>query len=371
MKEILLKNVYKSYKDTPVIENLNLEIKEGERLVLLGPSGCGKSTILRMIAGLETISSGELYLNGKNATNMQSGHRNIAMVFQNYALYPNMTVSENITFGLKASKIDKEEVNRRLEKVLDMLDLKKYKDRLPKELSGGQRQRVALARSVVKRSNYFLLDEPLSNLDVTLRHNARKQLIKIHEMYKHTFVYVTHDQVEAMTIGHRIALLNEGKIQMIDTPEKVYNYPSNIFTASFIGNPKMNLKKIKLEKNRVIIKKQSILINDVWEEVLKKNNNSNLIVGTRPEHLKISKEKVDNSIFGVIKFIENLGPNYAIVVDVDGDEWIVLDDYKNWEIGNKVSISFNDYKLHFFNENTENNIGYPKEVENYDNLYKH
>lgn len=221
MKEIHFENVRKNYGKTEVVKGLNFTIEKGERLILLGPSGCGKSTTLRMIAGLEDISSGELIMDGKIVNHIPSGKRNVAMVFQNYALYPHMTVKQNITYALRMKKVPKKEIESRLEDVLMMLQLKGLEDRFPKDLSGGQRQRVALARAIVKQADYFLLDEPLSNLDAQLRVSARKELVKIHEKYKQTIVYVTHDQIEAMTVGNRIALLNEGVLQMLDTPENV------------------------------------------------------------------------------------------------------------------------------------------------------
>lgn len=247
MNSISFKNVNKSFGKVDVIKDLNLDIKEGERLILLGPSCCGKSTILRMISGLETLTSGELYLNGELANDVESGERSIAMVFQNYALYPHMTVKDNVEYGLKMNKVPQKERNQKVSEVLEILGLEDLENRTPKELSGGQRQRVALSRAIVKDSNFFLLDEPLSNLDAQLRGHARKELVRLHEIYKQTFVYVTHDQVEAMTIGHRIALLNEGKIQMIDTPKHVYHRPSNIFVAKFIGSPSMNIVLTKYE----------------------------------------------------------------------------------------------------------------------------
>ena len=241
MKNIVFDHVVKAYDKNVIVKDLNMEIREGERLILLGPSGCGKSTTLRMIAGLEKLSGGNLYMDGRLVNDVPCGERNVSMVFQNYALFPHMTVQSNIVYGLKAHKMDPAEIKTRLSEVLDMLDLKGLEERRPKDLSGGQRQRVALARAVVKRSDYFLLDEPLSNLDAQLRLRARKELVKIHEMYHQTLIYVTHDQIEAMTVGQRIALMHEGKMQMLDTPANVYNRPANVFTAKFIGSPSMNI----------------------------------------------------------------------------------------------------------------------------------
>ena len=227
MYSIEFKNVCKSFGKTDVIKNLSLSVEKGERLILLGASGCGKSTILRMISGLETITSGELYLNGKLANNMDPGDRNIGMVFQNYALFPHMTVEKNISYGLRVNHVAESEIKKRVGEAVRILNLEGLEKRLPRELSGGQRQRVALARAIVKQSDFFLLDEPLSNLDAQLRGHARKELVKLHEMYHQTMIYVTHDQIEAMTVGQRIAVINNGNIQMLDTPHRVYHRPSN------------------------------------------------------------------------------------------------------------------------------------------------
>lgn len=223
MYSIEFKNVVKKFGKTEVIKGLNLSVKKGERLILLGSSGCGKSTILRMISGLETITSGELYLNGKLANNMDPGDRNIGMVFQNYALFPHMNVEKNISYGLRVNHTPADEIKNRVEEAVRILNLGGLEKRLPRELSGGQRQRVALARAIVKHSDFFLLDEPLSNLDAQLRGHARKELVKLHEIYKQTMIYVTHDQIEAMTVGQRIAVIHNGVIQMLDTPHMVYH----------------------------------------------------------------------------------------------------------------------------------------------------
>ena len=260
MSSMVFKNVCKNYGNTQVVKNLNLEINPGERLVLLGPSGCGKSTTLRMIAGLEKITSGELYFGDKVMNDIESGDRNVAMVFQNYALYPHMTVWDNITFGLRMNKVEREEIEKRAREALKILNLEGLEKRYSKELSGGQRQRVALCRAVVKQSPFFLLDEPLSNLDVQLRNTSREELVKLHNLYRPTFVYVTHDQIEAMTIGHRIAVLNKGYLQQIDTPEKIYNNPVNVFVAKFIGIPQINIIRVNINEGELLLKNNRIKI---------------------------------------------------------------------------------------------------------------
>lgn len=234
-------HVSKVYGTNQVVRDLDFSIKAGERLILLGPSGCGKTTTLRMIAGLESITSGDLYMGDRRVNDVAPGDRNIAMVFQSYALYPHMTVWDNITFGLQIQKLSPSEIEKRTQEAVDILQLEGLTQRYPKELSGGQKQRVALARAIVKHSPYFLLDEPLSNLDAKLRQQARTQLVKIHEIYKPTMIYVTHDQVEAMTVANRIAIINGGILQQIGTPEEVYHKPANTFVAQFIGTPAMNL----------------------------------------------------------------------------------------------------------------------------------
>lgn len=245
MSEIIFENVCKSFDKTKVIENLDLTLKEGEFTVLVGPSGCGKTTLLRMIAGIGPATSGNIYIDGEEVSNIPPGKRGIAMVFQNYAIYPTMTVKGNIEFGLKNKKIPKEERERRIKEVCETVGLTEYLDRKPNALSGGQRQRVALARAMVKNPKVFLMDEPLSNLDAKLRVSMRTELIELHNRLKTTFVYVTHDQSEAMSMADTIILMNGGKIMQQASPEVIYNDPDNIFTARFVGTPPMNICEMK------------------------------------------------------------------------------------------------------------------------------
>lgn len=241
MSSIELKNVKKVYGDEVIIPNLNLKIEDGSFTVLVGPSGCGKSTTLRMIAGLESPSSGQIEIGGQDVVDMEPGKREIAMVFQNYALYPTMTVRENIEFGLVNMKVPKEERDRLIREVTETVGLEKYLERKPGQLSGGQRQRVALARAMVKKPKVFLMDEPLSNLDAKLRSSMRVELIQLHKKLGTTFVYVTHDQVEAMSMGDAIVLMDKGVIMQYSTPQEIYNNPENVYTAQFIGAPPMNI----------------------------------------------------------------------------------------------------------------------------------
>lgn len=362
MKEIVFENVCKSYGKNQVVKDLNLTIKEGERLILLGPSGCGKSTTLRIIAGLEGITSGKLYMNEKCVNDVSSGDRNIAMVFQNYALFPHMTVKENITYGLKVHKIPKEEIEKRLTSAIDMLKLNGLENRKPKDLSGGQRQRVALARAVVKRSDFFLLDEPLSNLDAQLRGHARKELVKIHEMYHQTFVYVTHDQIEAMTVGDRIALMNKGTIQMIDTPHNVYNKPANVFTAKFIGSPSTNIFDVNYSKGSISIGKQSISLPEMWRKKIIESKSTELSFGIRPEHIELSKEKTEDAVKGVVKYVEDYGNKFGIYFEVEGNEIIAMADENDLRADDLVYFAPDFIKIHLFDKNTGISIGYPEEL---------
>ncbi len=455
MKEIVFENICKSYGKTHVVKNLNLTIKEGERLIILGPSGCGKSTTLRMIAGLEKPTSGNIYMDGKCVNEVKSGDRNIAMVFQNYALFPHMTVKENIIYGLKAHKIPKDDIDERLNAAVKMLRLEGLEDRKPKDLSGGQRQRVALARAVVKRGDFFLLDEPLSNLDAQLRGegledrkpkdlsggqrqrvalaravvkrgdfflldeplsnldaqlrgHARKELVKIHETYKQTFIYVTHDQVEAMTIGDRIALMNKGDLQMLDTPQNVYNKPRNIFTAKFIGSPSMNIFDVDYKSGAININNQVIDLSNEWIKLIESNEASKLSFGVRPEHVELYSVKIANSFKGIVKYIEDYGNKIGVYFEIEGNEVIALVDEDTFkkgdysvkiansfkgivkyieDYGNKIGVYFeiegnevialvdedtfkkgdkiyfkpNFRKIHLFNRETTMSIGYPEE----------
>lgn len=362
MKEIVFENISKSYGKTKVVDNLNLTIKEGERLIILGPSGCGKSTTLRMIAGLEQPTSGKIFMDGQCVNDVKSGDRNIAMVFQNYALFPHMTVAENITYALKVHKLPKEEVEERLRQAVNMLKLNGLEDRKPKDLSGGQRQRVALARAVVKRGDFFLLDEPLSNLDAQLRGHARKELVKIHEMYNKTFIYVTHDQVEAMTVGQRIALMNKGELQMLDTPHNVYNRPRNIFTAKFIGSPATNVFEIHYNVGKMTFGEQTIEMPKNWTDLVNSKKSNGLCLGIRPEHIELSKENQKNSFKGFVKYIEDYGNKYGVYFEIEGVEIIAVMDTCTLNDNDEVYFAPNFDKIHLFDKETTISIGYPEGV---------
>ena len=363
MANIRFENVRKSYGDNVIIDRLNFEIHSGERLVLLGPSGCGKSTILRMIAGLEEVTEGDLYMRDVRVNEIPPGKRNVGMVFQNYALYPHMTVKENITYALRVKKVPKDEIEKRLDAAAEFLQLKQYYDRKPSELSGGQRQRVALARSTVKNSDYFLLDEPLSNLDAQLRTSARTALMDIHNQYNQTMVYVTHDQIEAMTFGTRIALLNKGVLQMLDTPENVYHRPANIFTAKFIGNPPANiLENVEYANGVLKMGKGSIQLSDYWRNYIRESVYEKLVLGIRPEHINLSKIPIEGSIRAKVKHSENQGSNFAIYLDIEGEDAIALETINAFKNGEEVFVNMMMDEIHFFDKETERNIGYPTNI---------
>ena len=334
MAKVEFKNVDKVYESnkTKTIDNLNLEINDKEFLVLVGPSGCGKSTILRMIAGLESISTGELFIGDELVNNVHPKDRDIAMVFQNYALYPHMTIKENMAFGLKMRKFPKDEIEKRVLEAAKILNLEEYLDKRPKQLSGGQRQRVALGRAMVREPKVFLMDEPLSNLDAKLRVQMRSEIKKLHKKISTTFVYVTHDQVEALTMGDRIVILNKGYIQQIGTPQEVYSNPDNIFTAGFVGSPAMNFFDAKvISENEIEIQNQKINLPTNLSDVVKNNNllGQEVIFAIRPEFFNsnsgtkievtpvlielLGSEKLVHFHFEDKKFCAKLPQDYKIV----------------------------------------------------------
>jgi sn-glycerol 3-phosphate transport system ATP-binding protein/multiple sugar transport system ATP-binding protein len=354
MSGILFKNVCKSYGDHVVVDNLTMSIRQGERLILLGPSGCGKTTTLRMIAGLEAISSGTLEMGGRVVNQVEPGDRKVAMVFQNYALYPHMTVWDNITFGLVMQKLSKTEIAGRAQKALAILNLTGFEQRKPKELSGGQKQRVALARALVKQAPYFLLDEPLSNLDTQLRQQARTELIKIHDLFQPTMIYVTHDQVEAMTVGHRIAVMNQGVLQQLDTPDVIYKYPANTFVASFIGAPPMNLIKGVLRNGALYIGDIRVEMPSVWQQAIA--HKSCVYVGIRPEQCRLSNTA---PISGAMDLIENLGGQKCAHVRLgDGQRILSVFPAAAPVPEGTVGVSFNWEDVNLFDCETGENIGW-------------
>ncbi|HIR05827.1 MAG TPA: ABC transporter ATP-binding protein [Candidatus Copromonas faecavium] len=336
MAEIVFEQVSKSFGNTKVIENLNLTIRDGAFTVLLGPSGCGKTTLLRMIAGIGPATSGTIYMDGEDISAVPPGKRNVAMVFQNYAIYPTMSVRKNIEFCLENNRVPKKERKERVERVANIVGLEEYLDRKPSQLSGGQRQRVALARAMVKEPAVFLMDEPLSNLDAKLRSAMRSELIQLHRQLKTTFVYVTHDQVESMAMADEIVLMNEGKIMQKAAPEVIYHDPENIFTAQFIGTPPANVLPAK---------------------------DGDGFIGYRPEHVKIAGdvrtyqgEEAGEEIYrrdGEIVTREMLGSEVLYKIRIPEGDVMVKSLCFSHEAGDQVSISVGQRNLYLFDRNGE------------------
>jgi len=352
MAKVELKNVIKKFEDVIAVRNIDLTVEQGEFLVLVGPSGCGKSTTLRLIAGLEKCTDGDIYIGDKRVNGIPPKDRDISMVFQNYALYPHMTVYDNLAFGLKMRKYSKEKIDKRVKNAIDILQIKSLMDRKPKQLSGGQQQRVALGRAIVRDPNVFLFDEPLSNLDAKLRVSMRTEIKKIHKKIKTTVVYVTHDQTEAMTLGDRIAVMKDGIIHQLNTPIEVYNNPTDKFVAGFIGSPAMNFFNVRMEDNRLIFKnkKLSLPIIDKYKEILK-NGNREVTLGIRPEDLHIKKQGDDYFPLEVdLEVVETMGDEIIIYLKA-GEDNIVCKNreyYPELEEKNRLTIFINMDKAHFF-----------------------
>ena len=298
--------------DKPAVDQLDLEIQDGEFLVLVGPSGCGKSTSLRMLAGLEDVNSGRIFIGDKDVTDVQPKNRDIAMVFQNYALYPHMTVRENMGFALKIAGTPKAEIAQRVEEAARILDLEPYLDRKPKALSGGQRQRVAMGRAIVRKPQVFLMDEPLSNLDAKLRVQTRTQIASLQREPGVTTVYVTHDQTEALTMGDRIAVLNNGLLQQVGTPQEMYEHPANEFVAGFIGSPAMNLGKFKVEGNVAKLGTAEVPLSQATLDAMVPEDEGKITIGFRPEGLEVVSEDTENTIPIEVEFVEELGSDAYI-----------------------------------------------------------
>ena len=348
MKTLKIEELSKNFGSTEVLRKINLEIDEGNFLVLLGPSGCGKSTLLNIIAGLETINEGHVYIDDYNVSKVEPKDRNIAMVFQSYALYPSMNVAENMVFGLKQAKTSKEKIQQQLEKVSKFLQVDSLLERKPSQLSGGQRQRVAIGRALVREPRIFLFDEPLSNLDAKLRVEMRREIKKLHQQLKTTVVYVTHDQTEAMSLGTKIAIMNHGVIQQNDTPEIIYNKPSNTFVADFIGSPSMNLIKGKLKEssNNIIFTAEGanfdIPISGYKFENKSQLDSKEVYFGIRPEHIHFKSSNSEN-------FEVNLKADLSEYI---GHEQIITFNYANQELLAKfpstIKIELNkETKLYF------------------------
>ena len=357
MAEVILKDVSKVYEGKNIaVQNVNLTVKDKEFLVLVGPSGCGKSTTLRMVAGLEEISSGEIYIDGKLVNEITPKNRDIAMVFQNYALYPHMTVFDNMAFGLKIRKYPKEEIIKRVTEAAKILDIEPYLKRKPKALSGGQRQRVAVGRAIVRHPKVFLFDEPLSNLDAKLRVQMRTEISKLHNRLGATIIYVTHDQTEAMTMGDRIAVMKDGDLHQIDTPMNIYNYPVNSFVAGFIGSPPMNFingKIIETDNLKFVNddKSFSVDLDKNRYDGVKNYIDKSVVLGIRPENIY---NKPDDSLIlkkhsVKLEVAEPMGNETMLYFKLSDAQFIVrVPAIEKPQPGTEVDIYFNLNKLHFF-----------------------
>ena len=348
------------------VQEFNLEIADKEFIVLVGPSGCGKSTTLRMVAGLEEISGGELYIGDRLVNDVAPKDRDIAMVFQNYALYPHMTVYDNIAFALKLRKTPKDEIDRKVKEAAEILDITQYLGRKPKALSGGQRQRVAIGRAIVRDPKVFLMDEPLSNLDAKLRNQMRAEIIKLREKIQTTFIYVTHDQTEAMTLGDRIVIMKDGFIQQIGTPQEVFNHPYNLFVATFIGAPQMNLFDAKLVKAdgkyAVEMDGHVVVLSDEKQAALAANNvaEQDIVFGIRPEHITLE----DTGVAGTIEVHELMGSSVHLHVNAVGKDVIIVVSTMNMtgaevaalKSGTEVKFTYGGNNCHVFNKETGINL---------------
>ena len=359
MASISFRNVNKTYPgNVEVVPNLNLEIKDKEFVILVGPSGCGKSTTLRMIAGLEDITKGELYIGDRLVNDVAPKDRDIAMVFQNYALYPHMTVYKNIAFGLELRKESKEEIDRKVHEAAKILDLEHLLDRKPKALSGGQRQRVALGRAMVRNPAVFLLDEPLSNLDAKLRTAMRSEISKLHKKLDTTFVYVTHDQTEAMTMGDRICVMKDGIIQQFDTPQNLYDFPDNLFVAGFIGSPQMNFIHANIERdgNGLVAKFADFALPMVGEKATALQNyvGKEVVIGIRPEDFINIDENPANVISADVELAELMGAETYLYLNCEGTKLIVrLPNSVRPAEDSKFSLGVKVEKIHVFDAETE------------------
>ena len=335
MADVNLKSVKKTYDKTEVIHGVDLDINSGEFIVFVGPSGCGKSTLLRMIAGLEDITEGKISIGGEVVNEIIAAERGVAMVFQSYALYPHMTVFNNMAFALKQAKTPVDEINRRVLEAAKILQIESLFERLPKQLSGGQRQRVAIGRAIVRNPKVFLFDEPLSNLDAALRVQTRIEIAKLHSQLTATMIYVTHDQVEAMTLADRIVVINQGVIEQVGTPIELYNSPKNQFVAEFIGSPKMNMINIQNGE------KFDLINLNPPSEASK--------IGIRPEHLSLANNG-SHKLKGTVRHIENLGEHLLCYINLEKDNEITakLDVNSDIKINEKINLNWHQDHQHFF-----------------------
>ena len=352
MANVVIKNVTKIYDNQKkVIDNVSLEIKDKEFLVLVGSSGCGKSTMLRMIAGLEDISSGDILIGDRNVNNVHPKDRDISFVFQSYALYPHMSVYENMAFPLKMRGFKKDDTDKKVRETAEFLGLSELLDRKPKQLSGGQRQRVALGRAIVRKPKVFLMDEPLSNLDAKLRAKTRAELKKLHEQLQTTFIYVTHDQTEALTLGDRIAVIDKGVIQQVDTPDNIYNYPENVFVGGFLGSPPMNFIKSDIADGKISVNGTVLSLSEEQKEKL--GERKNIIIGIRAE--KMNSANADFVFGAKVRITEMLGSRKIFYIECNGKECLA-EFPPNIAENENITVKINSSDILFFDTETEKRI---------------
>jgi len=363
MAEVKFVNVKKAFDNNLVLNNINLEVKNGEFCVIVGPSGCGKTTLLRILAGLEDVTEGEIYIDNALVNNIPPSKREIAMVFQDYALYPHMTVKENMSFSLRLRNFPKEEIEKRVNEAAEILQIKHLLDRMPKQLSGGQRQRVAIGRAIVRHPKVFLFDEPLSNLDAKLREEMRIEILRLHQKLQTTMVYVTHDQIEAMTLASKIVVMNKGVIQQEGTPIEIYKKPQNIFVSSFIGTPTMNFikGKITLENNKTFLihKEKKFFIPSYSFPDSSKYNGREVILGIRPDDIILDDSKIDkeNAISARVDVVELLGPRENVYIKISDEKTICATTHSfNIAPHTEINFSLNYLNIHIFDPETEKRI---------------
>ncbi|WP_308856036.1 sn-glycerol-3-phosphate ABC transporter ATP-binding protein UgpC [uncultured Oscillibacter sp.] len=371
MATVSLKGIKKIYDNkVTAVHDFNLEIADKEFIVLVGPSGCGKSTTLRMVAGLEDISEGDLLINGKRMNDVEPKDRDIAMVFQNYALYPHMTVYENMAFALKLRKVPKDEIDKKVREAAEILDITQYLERKPKALSGGQRQRVAIGRAIVRNPQVFLMDEPLSNLDAKLRNQMRAEIIKLRQRIDTTFIYVTHDQTEAMTLGDRIVIMKDGFIQQIGTPQQVFDHPANIFVAGFIGMPQMNFFDGQLvadgDHYYVKVMDATMELSPEAQATLKAKGvpSKAVTIGIRPEHISFAESAGAHCLTGSVDVSEMMGSEIHLHVNAGGRDVVLrvpttelsAEHKGGIAYGTQVHFTFRGDLMHLFDPETEKNL---------------
>lgn len=368
MDGLVFKNIYKIYsEDVVAVKDFNLEVEDKEFIVLVGPSGCGKSTTLRMVAGLEEISKGELYIDGKLVNHIPPKDRDIAMVFQNYALYPHMTVYDNMAFGLKLRKMSKDEINKKVKTAAKSLGIENLLDRKPKALSGGQRQRVALGRAIVRNPKVFLMDEPLSNLDAKLRVQTRAEINKLHDELQTTFLYVTHDQTEAMTMGDRIVVMKDGIVHQVASPQEIYKKPANVFVAGFIGSPQMNFIEATIEGDidscYLVFGDTKINLPPGKAGVVEQKGyiGKEVIIGIRPEdihdELAFIQASEDSMVEAKVDVTEMMGAETYLYLIIEGNPAIARVDSRNKaKRGDTIKLAFDKNQIHLFDKETELSI---------------